>query len=286
MSERLIVSVDAPSRSPDLLRVQDVFQHVLELFDLVSESDPGNDGNIVWRLVSVNMNSPLTVTAEAIAARPDISNIDVEQIARKQKTEFSKNYASLRSGRVPAAWQSGHRRRVAKSIMARNHDGIGRTNIDFGFPLDEVAPVVLTQEDAEIAILALDADPLSILGKVKDQVGSVEGKLMEVLTHYGKPAIRLRERRTNADVICIIPDEFKHQIADRASIEDVWNGRRVIVRGVISYSENRTISRVVASHIRAVDAEDIPVERIQDKTFTAGMTAAEYLEKLREGSLG
>lgn len=285
MSERLIISVDSPSRAPDLLRVQDVFQHVLELFDLVSESDPGRDENIVWRLVSVSMNSPLTVTAEAVAARPGMVGIDVDQIAREQKKEFSRNYATLRSGRVPPAWQSGHRRKVAKSIMARNHNGIGRTNINFELPEDEATPVVLTPDDAEVAARTLDTEAYIGLGKAKEQVGSVEGRLIEVTTYYGKPAIRLRERRSNADVICIVPDEFRHQIADKASIEDVWNGRRVVVRGVISYNEDHTISRISASHIRPVEAESIPVTRIQDKTFTAGMTAAEYLEKLREGTL-
>ena len=285
MSERLIISVDSPSRAPDQLRVQDVFQHVLELFDLVSESDPGRDEDIVWRLVSVSMNSPLTVTAEAVAARPNMAGIDVDKIARDQKKEFSKNYAALRSGKVPSAWQSGHRRRVAKSIMARNHNGIGRTNINFELPEEEAAPVVLTPDDAEIAARTLDTESYIGLGKAKDQIGSVEGRLIEVTTHYGKPAIRLRERRSNADIICIVPEEFRHQIADKASIEDVWSGRRVVVRGVISYNEDHTISRITASHIRAVDAESIPVARIQDKTFTAGMTVTEYLEKLREGTL-
>lgn len=286
MSERLIVSVDAPSSTPDLLKVQDVFQHVIELFQLVSDSDPGRDSDIVWRLVSVSMNSPLTVTAEAIAARPDISNIDVDEIARAQKVGFSRNYATLRSGHVPQAWQSGHRYRVAKSIMARNHNGIGRTNINFELPEEDATPIVLTSDDAEIAIRALHVASYAGLGRPKDQVGSVEGRLLEVTTYYGKPAIRLRERRTSVEVICVVPEEFKHQIADKASIEDVWNGRRVVVRGVISYNEDHTISRISASHIRAVDAESISIEKIQDKTFTAGMSAAEYLEKLREGNLG
>jgi hypothetical protein len=285
MSERLIVSVDSSLHSPDTLEVHDVFQHIIELFQLVSESDPGNDGDIVWRLVNVSMNSPLTVTAEAVAARPEM-NIDVDQIARNQKRNFSSNYAALRSGRIPGAWQSTHNRKIVKNVLDRNLNGIGRTNIDFELPEEEATPIILTPDDAEIAVHTLEIESVDVLGKPKEQIGSIEGKLVEVTTYYGKPAIRLKERRSDNEVICIVPEEFKHEISDTASIEDVWNGRRVIVRGVITYNDNHTISRISASHIRAIDAQSFPVEAIQDKTFTNGLSVTEYLEKLREGHIG
>lgn len=286
MAERLVISVDASSHDPDHLKVQDVFQHILELFTLVSESDPGAEGEIVWRLVGATMNSPFTVIAEASPAMPSVPQVEVDICAKRQKREFAKNYASLRSGMVPSAWSSGNRRRVAKSLMSRNHNGIGKTSINFGLKDENIADVELTHNDAEIAIHALDVAPFVDLGVPKQQVGSVEGRMVEVLTYYGKPAIRLKERRTGNDVICVVPEDLKHQIAEGASLEDVWNGRRVVVRGVITYNDNHTISRVTASHIRSVDAKDIPLENIQDKTFTDGMSVKDYLERLREGTLG
>ena len=285
MSEKLILSVDAPSCEHGQLKVQDVFQHLLDLFQLISESDPGRDEDIIWRLVSVSMNSPLTVTAEAVAARPGM-HIDVDAIARHEKREFSRNYAALRSGVIPPAWQSGKKIKDLKIIMARNRIGIGVTNINLDIMGEDCSPIVVTPDDAVAVIQALDAEPSIGLGAPKSQNGSVEGRLVDITTHRGKPAIRLKERRTNADIICIIPEQFRNQIAENASIEDVWNGCRVVVRGIISYKENHSISHVEASDIRRVKGDLVPIERIQDKNFTAGLTAAEYLEKLREGTLG
>lgn len=82
MSERLVISVDGSSTDPDRMTVQDVFTHVLELFQLVNESDPEAQGQVQWRLVSASMNSPFTVVAEAVPARPGVL---VEPLARRQK---------------------------------------------------------------------------------------------------------------------------------------------------------------------------------------------------------
>lgn len=101
MSQKLVVSVDASQDGTELVTVQDVFSHVLELFQLVSDSDPMNQDKVAWRLISASMNSPFTVTAEAVPRFP-YRSIDIS--AASQVNAFVSNYNELKQGRIPVAW--------------------------------------------------------------------------------------------------------------------------------------------------------------------------------------
>lgn len=282
MSEKLVISVDASTTSPDLMKVQDVFAHVLELFDLASKSESDPEHTVIWRLVNVSMNSPLTVTAEAVSAKP---NVNVDVIAKAQKQEFARNLNSLRKGIIPKVW-AGESARKARSFLARNRNGIGVTSIHTDLDDPDLSDIKITHEDADFADAVMHESVAGLLQKpTKTQIGSVDGNLIEVGTHYGKPAILIRERKTGSEIWCIVPDEFRPQIADKATLNDVWSGRRVVVRGIIYFDRERKISKVEASHIRRIDGLDVPLENILDKSFTDDMPATEYLEKFREGSI-
>lgn len=280
MTQKLIISVHASKDHPELMTVQDVFTHVLELFQLVNESSPETQGQIVWRLVSASMNSPFTMTAEAVGAKPGVR---VDQVARQQKRAFRKNYSELKAGRLPADWSGAKSRETVSRVLARNRNGIGSTRIDEG--LLSVKPVVITSEDAAVAASAVTTH-ISPPPRTKEQVGSVEGKLVQVATHYNQPAIQLIERKTKQEIWCTVPEAFQHEISENTTVEDVWKGSRVVVRGTIQYSADGKISRVVATNVRRVESRQVSEEAITDKNFTGGLSVAEYLERLREGTLG
>lgn len=124
------------------------------------------------------------------------------------------------------------------------------------------------------------------LGRTKTQMGSLEGVLLQVGSYYGNPAIQIRERKTGADVWCVVPEQFEHEIAESTTLEDVWHGKRVIVRGKIMFGTDRAISRVEATSVRRVEPKHVSEDQIADKDFTGGLSVAEYLERLRDGSLG
>jgi hypothetical protein len=279
MTEKLVISVDGSKEHPDLLTVQDVFTHVLELFQLVNESDPGTNELVQWRLVSASMNSPFTVVAEAMPTQP---GANIGPVAHRQKRAFQRNYSELQRGRIPSDWANAKTRETVSRVLARNRNGIGTTTIDEG---DGFAPVVITREEAEKVVAAGVAEQIAPK-RTKEQVGSIEGRLIEVNTYHGKPAIRLTERKSGAEVWCIVPEAFQHEIAEHTSIEDVWRGSRVVVRGRIMYGFDGKISRVEAASVRRVEARSVSEEQISDKDFTGGLTVTEYLERLRDGSLG
>ena len=294
MAERLVISVDAPASHPDILRVQDVFAHVFEMFQLAAQSEADPEHLVEWKLVSATMNSPFTIVAEAVPIRPGI--VDFDRLSDANLGEFTKNLNDLGVGMVPRIWDSGPTKKGARSVMARNRDGIGRTKVSAlrvvraataKAPAEVAEQVVeFTPEMAAVAFNALGDAANDADHSVKDQIGSIEGYLVQVGTHYNKPAVLLRDRKSDVEVWCIVPDEYRSQVATEANFNDVWAGKRAVVSGRISYFRDGTIARVNANHIRPIESRDVPVQQIQDKTFTGGLSVAEYLEALREGSLG
>lgn len=281
MSQKLVISVDASGDRPDQMTVQDVFEHILELFKLVAASDPEAENEVRWRLIGATMNSPFTVTAEAVPVHP---GAQIEPIARRQKTAFSRNYRELRMGRLPSAWATNKTREIVSRVVARNRDGIGRTVVHAGVdPTDK--PITFTKTEADIAAITIAATPAQTQ-RTKEQIGSIEGRLEQIGTHYNQPAIRIVERKSRAEVWCTVPEEFQRQISENTSIEDVWKGSRVVVKGKITYSSNGSISRVVATSVRRVVVETIDEGTLLDREFTSGLSAAEYLKRFRDGDLG
>lgn len=281
MSQKLVVTVDASVNGTELATVQDVLSHVLELFQLVSESDPMNDGKVAWRLVSATMNSPLTVVAEAV---PRFPNVAVDPIAARQVSAFVSNYSELRQGRIPAAWSAPEPRRVVTRLLQRNRQIIGLTRLKSVDGPDAVE-VEITPADARLAVSeAAKSAPQPTV--VRTQIGSLEGHLLQVQRYYGHPAIQIRERKTKAEIWCVVPEEFQHEISQTTSVEDVWKGSRVLVKGKILYGTDGKIARVEANSVRRIEPEVVLEDAIVDKEFTGGLSVSEYLERFRDGKLG
>jgi hypothetical protein len=263
--------------------VQDVFKHVLDLFELVAKSESDPDNAVIWRLAGVSMNSPLTVTAEAVSAKP---GADIVMIACAQKAEFASNLNSLRRGVIPRIWCGELTIKVAKDFLNRNANWIGITKIAFE-GAEFLSPIEITHADADFAVKVLEAADAGLLAKpAKTQIGSIDGNIVDVRTYYKKPAIVVRERKTGAEIWCVINDDFRREIADTTTFEDVWKNQRVSVSGIIEYDKERRISRILVSHIKRIEAKTMPTSSIMNPDFTEGLSAADYLEKLREGALG
>ena len=273
MSERLIVSVDAPAQHPDVLRVEDAFEHIVELFELASATRQAGEPEVIWKLVSVSMNSPLTVVAEAVSARP---GVDVGAAARLQKARFAENVDVLRRGGVPSAWSQGRARSVARRFVRRSISEVGVTKV----VLDDKT---ITFADVAANARLLIEDKVQVIAP-KTQIGSIEGFFLDVTTHYGHPAILMKERRTGKEVWCLVSEDHKQQISAQANFEDVWSGRRMIASGRIEYEPNGSISRVTASKIRLIEGGSVDLKH--DPAFTDGMDVSNYVDLFREGNLG
>jgi hypothetical protein len=152
-------------------------------------------------------------------------------------------------------------------------------------------PVLITPTRAESGIKALEADEKEfdsflLDNRGREEIGSIEGYLLDVGTEYNQPAILVRERKTDREIWCRVDPQLKHEISESARFEDVWARRRVIVRGRVVYDVNGVVVRVHAQSVVPIKSRNMTVHDIKDDEFGDGLSTKDYLDKLREGELG
>ncbi len=255
-------------------------RQVLDVFDLLAEGSEGEQG-VQWRLARASTNSPFYAEGEAVSLEPAV---DVSVMARAQKQFVANGLVQISEGHVPETWDA-KRVGIAKRLYRRNLNGVGATLITF----DNVLSLLVTPTLAERAVAAIEAKPplgLYDLPKIREEIGSLEGKFSQLSTYYNQPAIAVFDDRTGDQVWCVISEELRAKFADKASIEDFWRHSRVMVRGRIRYNSSGAIQAVIASDVTRVEPRSVPLSAIRDPEFTRGLTTNEYLDKFREGLLG
>lgn len=128
--------------------------------------------------------------------------------------------------------------------------------------------------------------PLNLGSREREERGTVEGTLLKVGTTYNAPAVKIRERKSGVEVWCRITAEEQEKISRQSNFKDVWERRRVLVRGKIRYRDDGKIVSVIATSIEPFRPREMTLSEIHDPEFTGGLPASEYLDKLREGDLG
>ncbi|OQP86012.1 hypothetical protein BTR14_13090 [Rhizobium rhizosphaerae] len=277
------ITIEAPPGSNGVLDIKDAMQQVLDFFELLSAE---SDRDVyVWNLTFAGTNSPFSAEAMAVSTRPDI---DVTAISATRVREAADYLDAITTGRRPLHPLDRKRVDAAKKIMRRNTRGVGRTTASFGSLRKEVLSV--TPRTAEIALATVEEDvtiPAYLpANRERIEIGSIEGTIDNVTTHHGHPAIQITERKSGKTITCRIDKSLVERVSQAAGFEDVWQHRRVIVRGRISYDRSGAITRVVARDIMRITPRNMTLRDIEDTDFTDGMSSAEYLQKLREGDLG
>ncbi len=249
--------------------------HVLDIFEML-ESTPG----VEWKLVYASTNSPLQIEAEAISFEP---SVDVTVVARAQKQNLAKNLREIARGEPPSSPE--FRTNVARRFLSRNLNGVGATDIDLDVGGE---PIVVTPRVAQAALNTLEKrhDALFEIVSVRDEIGSIEGTLSDVGTHYNLPAVKIVDTRNKQEVWCRVSGSLQEEFQDKATYKDVWQHRRVIVSGRIKYDKDGDILYLVANDIRRIDSREVSLEAIKDRSFTGGLPIGEYLDQFRDGALG
>jgi hypothetical protein len=277
--EKVKVTIRASGTHPDVLTVQDAMRQVLDIFELLTADQ---NGGVEWKLVSATTNTPFHLEGEATSFEPAV---DVSVIARAQKIAVGAGLRSLSNGRPPRDWDN-RRLSIAKRLFNRNLNGVGSTAIDFEIGAE---PILITPTRAKEAILVLEAkapNQLYELPNIREEIGSVEGTLSELSTHYNSPAVRIIDARTHQAIWCRLSDELQSRFEDKTRFSDIWSHKRVIVRGRIYYGAENAISYVFATDIQKIEDHPVSLEQIKDRDFTSGLSIVEYLDRFRDGSLG
>jgi hypothetical protein len=272
--ERIKITVRASGAHPDILTIQDAMLQVLDVFDML-EKVPG----VEWKLHAATTNSPLHVEGEAVSLEP---SVDVTVIARAQKQQLAKSLREITHGRAPA--DPDFSIKNAKRVLNRNLNGVGSTEIDF----EDGELITVTPKIAKEAIEVLESKPAAFFDAptAREELGSVEGTLQDVGTHYNYPAVRIFESRKKESLWCRLSAELQGEFQDKTTYADVWQHRRVIVRGRIKYGEDGEIVFVLATDIRRIDGREVSLDELKDKDFTGGLSVVDYLDRFRDGALG
>lgn len=278
---KVTITVQASADHPGVLDVRDAMQQVLDFFELLGSEGP--DEPLRWNLVFASTNSPFKATAEAVALQPDVN---VTPVARARIAEATGFLNAAVGGRRPAAAIGKKRRDAARRLLNRNLRGVGKSTLDFSSQPNE--PLIVTPKLAQAALTTLDEEEKFSFeflpaDRSRTEVGSLEGELVEIGTDYNQPALHIRERRSGRVVKCRIDQSVQDEIAAAANFRDVWEHRRVVVRGRIAYDAQGDIVRVHARTVTRIIPRQMTIGEIADEDFTGGVRPAEYLERLREG---
>ena len=97
----------------------------------------------------------------------------------------------------------------------------------------------------------------------------MEGHILEATTFYGNPALRVRQFLSDQPVICVFDRAMAHRIGSEHTLAEVWSGRRVVVKGKITFDLAGEPSTVHATDVRAL-ASDPDVNAIFDHIHSRG----------------
>jgi hypothetical protein len=278
------ITVQAPADRPDVLDIRDAMQQVLDFFDLLT-ADEDKD-SLVWNLTLATTNSPFHAEAEAVSTSP---GVDVRAVAATRINEASEYMAAFGRGEVPRRQIGKRRHNAAQKVWRRNTAGIGKTVVTFDIP--RAVDVIVTPTSAAVALEAsaredkAEFDYLPV-ERERTEHGSIEGVFVDVGTDYNQPAIRVIERKSGKVIACRVDQSVIEEIEQAVSLRDVWEHRRVRIRGKIAFDQQGKIIRVYARSILPVKPRKMTLRDIEDNSFTGGLTITEYVEKLREGALG
>jgi hypothetical protein len=277
VSERVTITIEPSLEQGDTLTVQDAMRQVLDFIEVVSAaaSDDARP-KIAWKLVSATTNSPFTAVAEAEAVDPEWPDIERDVRAAKHRiTEaFSEAYET---GEVPE-WITSSANENFMRLLRRNLDGIGKTEMRL---VNSAPPIVIVERVARHSLDNIKRLEMGQLTNEPDysgeELGSVEGAVIEALTHKGRPALRIRDNVSEDDILCVFSRDKAESIGTNHNLREVWSGQRVTVFGLLKRKRNGSISIVEGDDLIIISAAEAPLSSFMDENFTSGRGVTEFL---------
>lgn len=274
----LRITVEPSAKHPDVLSIHDAMQQVLDFFDLLTDQD---NANVVWNLTFASIQSPFVVEGAPVDLRTNTAAFSaVETHVRTIECAFNSIVAGDPLDRDFPVEQL----KSTERFLERNTNGIGRTECTFG---SDAPAVTIDPRIAERALTVIRREP-DILHNylfstfARREVGSIQGQIVEIGTHYDKPAVHVCEHPTDRDIWCQVDERALGEIEKMITAGDVWQHRRVTVHGELSYDSSGQLVRVYEGRLTYIDAKYIDPEDLYDPEFTEGLPAHEYLDRLRE----
>lgn len=275
---QISVTVRSSTGDDGPITVHDGLRQVLDFFDLLTLAQAAEGQDVAaWHLVSISKASPLTAVAKPYIAIPGFV---ADQLVRRAKERVFAGLTAITSGSAVPDWVDNEALDRTRAILTRNLDTIGRTDVRFG---DGLPATIIVQQNARVGLLALDRAVLDRKARVPDlsrnELGSIEGIVTDATTFRGKPAIRVNETLTGAEVVCIMSPAISEKIGHQHDWQEVWTGARVLAVGELVYRKDGQIIQVFANDVQIIKAQPLRYQDIADPDATGGLSPSEHIAK-------
>ncbi|NBC34377.1 MAG: hypothetical protein GVY13_16995 [Alphaproteobacteria bacterium] len=282
MASPIKITVKGTEEHREILNIQDAMRQVLDFFDLLSVS---NEKHVVWNLTNAATNSPFTVEGEPIDLRTGASAF---RLVEHNIAAVEMGFERILAGQDFGECLPREKLETARRIIKRTTNNLGSTLFQFRH---EKQPIEISRNIAERYMAEIEEKEISLHSYLfsttsRKEYGSVEGRIVELGSDYDEPAVQLQEQKSGRILSCRVDPQQRDELAHALKAGDVWDRRRVRIRGVLNYDDRGRIIRVFNGHISHIDEKRVAEETLKDPTFTENFTTREYLDRLREGDFG
>ncbi len=277
MTEAIKIVVEGNDEQGGYLPAQDALNQVLDSLALVTNAlDEDVRKDLDWCLTDMTMNSPLVASMEPFCKNPD--RPDIMPAVRKATDRTDGILGTLvETHRMPSGMTHAEKETVQR-LLKRNTNGVLRTDY---YWLGRADPVSIKAPAARKVLEEMSS--IENEGSTTFQgteLGSIEGDAIEAITHYGKPAVRIRHRVSEQEITCVIPSNREDEIGREDSWNEYGGGQRYVVTGEIKRKANGDIAQLLVDNVHSVEVEEVDLDRIADPDFTGGKSPVEYLDNL------
>ena len=274
----LRITVEPSAKHPDVLDIRDAMQQVLDFFDLLTDQ---TNENVVWNLTFASTNSPFVAEGAPVDLR---TNSGAFSAIEKHVKTIERGFTKIAAGDPVDSDFPQEKLKVAQRMIERNLNGIGRTKFDFG---NEENTVEIVPRTAQRSLQTIRGETDIFYEYLfstfaRREIGSIEGRIVDLGTHYEKPAVQVLEQISDRGVWCQVDERTLEEIENKITAGDVWKHRRVRVRGEISYDATGKIARVFDGRVSFISSKNVGIDDLYDPDFAENLQPYEYLEKLRE----
>lgn len=277
MSEKITLTVIPSGLLQDSLEVKEAFQEVVDILKLAGKGKDSSK-DFFWKLVSISMNSPLCIVAEAASNDEDF---DVDSAAREQKDYLNKTINNIIDNNIQDEGLDDACKNIALRIFKRAHETLGGFVIDLHDDGKEIK--VLPQTAIRARKSLENIKPVFLPGdRSHQEIGEVEGKLFQFVPHYKNPTINIIDLITGHIVKCKFSSNKSIGLVKNITLLDMAMGKHVVVSGTIFYNSEGIADKVISDEIRILEDENMPYESIVDTNFTNSLGVFEYLSKWTE----
>ena len=259
------------------------FQQAIDFFDLLTDEA---EQHVVWKLEMASTNSPFTCQGEPVDVR---TWAGAYAPVEERVSIVERNFRRIAEGKDFDDTFPREKIETFRRMLRRNTNGVGLTRATFA---EDEEAIEVSQNTAkryfeQVLTPAESLHSYLFSRTSRREVGSLEGRIVEIGTDYDAPALQIKEHNTGRPIWCRVSPGKVQEIGSEMKANDAWSRRRVRIRGTLNYDNEGSVLRVLNGTSTYIDdVAPADPDQLEDREFTEGYSPSEYLDRLRENEFG